>query len=238
MQRVKLLSTFSKEHKMSKITIFNINGSEIFSHECEGNTIKTTVEEAVKQGVNLTHAILNGAVLNGAVLNGAILNGAILMGAILYSANLYGATLTGANLYGANLTGANLTGTDLTGTDLTGANLYGANLYGANLTDTDLTDTDLTDAKLSRANLIGAYLTRANLDGEILSSKTPISLTNLKWPVLITDGYMRIGCQRHTHSEWGNFSDEEISKMAEGAGEFWKQWKIGLIEMCKVHAKS
>jgi hypothetical protein len=49
---------------------------------------------------------------------------------------------------------------------------------------------------------------------------------------------MRIGCERHTHSEWKNFSDEEISKMAEGASEFWKQWKIGLIEMCKVHAKS
>jgi uncharacterized protein YjbI with pentapeptide repeats len=208
---------------MNKITIFNINGSEIFSHECEGNTVKITVEEAVKQGVSLAYATLHNSNLTGANLTGAILTGAYLNGTDLSGANLHGTTLYAVNLTGVNLTGAILTGTDLSGAVLDGAILNGAVLNGA---------------YLYGANLYGANLKGANLDGEILSSKPPISLTNLKWLVLITDGYMRIGCQRHTHSEWENFSDEEISKMAEGAGEFWKQWKEILIEMCKVHAKS
>jgi hypothetical protein len=188
---------------MSKITIFHINGQEIFSHSCEKNTIKITVEEAVKRGVSLA-----------------------------------GAKLTRANLDGANLHCANLTRANLTRANLTRAYLYGANLTYADLSRADLSRVNLTHANLYGANLTRADLTGANLDGEILSSKPPISLTNLKWRVFITDGYMQIGCQRHTHSEWENFSDEEISKMAEGAGKFWKQWKDGLIEMCKVHAKS
>jgi hypothetical protein len=49
---------------------------------------------------------------------------------------------------------------------------------------------------------------------------------------------MRIGCHQHTHSEWENFSDEEISKMAEGVSEFWKQWKEALIGLCKAHSLS
>jgi hypothetical protein len=43
---------------MSKITIFNATSEELFTHECEGNTIEITIEEAVKQGVNLTPEIL------------------------------------------------------------------------------------------------------------------------------------------------------------------------------------
>lgn len=48
----------------------------IFAHECENNTIKTTVEAAVSAGVSLNGAELNYAELNHAKLNGAKLNGA------------------------------------------------------------------------------------------------------------------------------------------------------------------
>ena len=73
---------------MTKIEIKTIWGDIIFTHEKENNTVKDTLQEAVKSGANL-------------------------YGANLYGANLYGANLRGADLGGANLRGANLCGADL-----------------------------------------------------------------------------------------------------------------------------
>ena len=99
------------------------------------------------------------------------------------------------------------------------ANLAGANLVGANI---------------AGANLVGANLDGAYLAGEVLT-KTPLSLLNLKWPVLVTSQCMRIGCRRHTHAEWAAFDDDTISDMSPGALDFWNQWKGVLLEMCKQH---
>ena len=151
-------------------------------------------------------------------------------------ANLYGADLRGANLRSANLYGANLDGADLRGANLYGADLRSANLYGADLRSANLCGADLDGADLDGANLDGADLRGADLDGEELS-KTPIQINNLKWFVLISDKYLRIGCQRFTIEEWRNFSDEEIVKMDFGALKFWRQWKVSLLAMCDAHNK-
>jgi len=100
------------------------------------------------------------------------------------------------------------------------ANLAGANLAGANL---------------ARANLDRANLDGANLDGEKIS-KAPLSLLNLRWSVLVSDGYLRIGCQRHKHEEWAEFDSDEIDDMHEDAAEFWAQWRAPLLAMCAAHA--
>ena len=68
---------------MTKIEIKTIWGDIIFTHEKENNTVKDTLQEAVKSGANLY--------------------GANLRGADLYGADLRGANLRGANLYGADL---------------------------------------------------------------------------------------------------------------------------------------
>ena len=68
---------------MTKIEIKTIWGDIIFTHEKENNTVKDTLQEAVKSGANLRGADLYGADLRGA--------------------NLYGADLCGADLYGADL---------------------------------------------------------------------------------------------------------------------------------------
>ena len=87
-----------------KIEIKNrFNGNVIFTHECENNTIKITVEAAVKLKVNLSEANLSGANLYRANLSEANLSGAN-----LYRANLSGANLYRANLYRANLSEANI----------------------------------------------------------------------------------------------------------------------------------
>ena len=148
------------------------------------------------------------------------LESAVRAGANLDGANLRGANLRGANLYGANLRGADLYGANLRGADLDGANLCGANLCGANLCG---------------ANLYGANLRGADLDGEILK-RTPLTVTGLRWFVLITDGFLRIGCQRHSHADWANFSDEQIAQMDSHASAFWTTWKAPLLSMCAAHA--
>ena len=93
---------------MTKIEIKTIWGNIIFTHEKENNTVKDTLQEALKSGANL------------------------------YGADLRGADLGGADLYGADLYGADLRGADLRGADLGGADLYGADLYGADLRGADL----------------------------------------------------------------------------------------------------
>ena len=105
------------------IQIKSIFGKLLFEFEKENNTIKDTVEEAVKNGANLYRASLDGASLNGASLDRANLDGASLSGA-----NLSGASLDGANLDRANLDGANLYRASLDGASLDGASLDRANL--------------------------------------------------------------------------------------------------------------
>ncbi|MGE5622223.1 MAG: pentapeptide repeat-containing protein [Bacillota bacterium] len=109
------------------------NGSILFAHEAEENSLAITLAMALKAGANLRGADLRGADLGGADLYGANLRGADLRGADLGGADLGDADLRGANLGGADLRGADLRGADLGGANLGGANLGGANLYGKKL---------------------------------------------------------------------------------------------------------
>lgn len=115
------------------IEIKSVSGSLLFKYECENNTIKKTLEEAVMKGVDLHSADLSNTDLN--------------------DANLCDANLRRANLRGANLRYANLRNTDL----------HGANLCYVNLSDTDLRDANLCSANLYCANLRCANLSGANL---------------------------------------------------------------------------
>ena len=88
-----------------KIQIRSIFGKVLFELEKENNTIRETLEEAVR-----VYADLRGADLESANLRGADLRGANLRGADLESANLRGANLRGADLESADLRGADLRG--------------------------------------------------------------------------------------------------------------------------------
>ena len=125
---------------MKTIEIKNINGVVLFSHTAEDNTVKITVEEAVKKNVNLE------------------------------GADLEGADLEGADLEGANLRNTRLKDADISWADLAGANLEGANLEDADLAWADLAGANLEDANLKDANLKGAFLKGANLNGAVLNA--------------------------------------------------------------------
>ena len=125
---------------MGEIQIKNIDGVVLFSHTAENNSIKLTVEEAVKKNVNLALADLGDA-------------------------ELAWADLAGANLEGANLEDADLSWADLIGANLEDANLKDANLKGANLNEANISGADLADADLEGAKLEWAILDGANLIG-------------------------------------------------------------------------
>ena len=78
---------------VEKIQIKDIDGNVLFEYECEGNTLKRTVEVAVSSNANLENANLYNVNLRYAYL---------------YNANLENANLENANLEYANLEYANL----------------------------------------------------------------------------------------------------------------------------------
>jgi uncharacterized protein YjbI with pentapeptide repeats len=141
--------------KLHKIQIRDRKGDVLFEHECEGNTIRATVEMAVRKRVSL-----EGAILSYADLREANLSGAKMSGAILISARLKGATLAFADLKGADCKWA-----ILEGANLTGANLSQACFRSASLENTLLCDADMGNADISNAFLREAVLTNAVLAG-------------------------------------------------------------------------
>lgn len=102
------------------IQIKSTSGDVLYEHTCEENSVRKTVESAVRDRVYLYYANLSVTDLSVTDLSGA---------------NLRDADLSGAYLYGADLSYANLRFANLRDADLSGANLCGANLRGANLSN-------------------------------------------------------------------------------------------------------
>ena len=138
------------------------------------------------------------------------------------------------NLRRASLSNTNLSHADLSDVNLSHADLRRANLSHADLRHANLRGAHLSNANLSNADLRGVDLIGVNFNGEILT-KPPISIGNLEWAVLITDGYMRIGCQRHTHKDWLEFDEIAIVAMHSEALVFWKKFGHSLLAMCDAH---
>ena len=157
-----------------------LTGTVLFEHDCEGNSVRLTLELAIKSDADLSRANLSGADLSGADLSRANLSGAYLSGA-----NLSGADLSGADLSRANLSRANLSGADLSGANLSGANLSGANL--------------------SSAYLSGAYLkNKEKLVGKRpIFQVGPVGSRHAYFVAYITDKGLRFdaGCQRQITRE-------------------------------------
>jgi len=94
------------DDKKMKIEIKNRDTNDvIFAFDCENNTIKKTVEEAVRLKINLTEANLSRTNLRVANLSWADLSGADLVGAYLSGAYLMGAYLSRTYLSVADLRG-------------------------------------------------------------------------------------------------------------------------------------
>lgn len=125
----------------------------IFSHTCENNAERITVEEAVKQKVSLAYADLKCFNLGFSYLR---------------DIDLSNADLTCTNFYGADMPFAKLNHAILTNAILANTILRGSVLHGANLCNADLSGTDLSNSNLNEVNLINATLFYTCLDGSIV----------------------------------------------------------------------
>jgi len=152
-----------------KVEIKNrFNGNILFSGEFE--SLRLTVEAAIKTSADLRSADLRSADLRYANLRYANLRSADLTSADLRSADLRYADLRYANLRYANLRSADLRYADLRSANLRSADLTSANLTSADLRSADLRSADLRHADLTSANLTSANLTSANLTSADLRS--------------------------------------------------------------------
>ena len=85
----------------------------------------------------------------------------------------------------------------------------------------------------------GSLYVRADFSAPNLTSVEGETITgykylrNLLWPVLITDGFIRIGCQRHSKAAWAGFTDEQIEDMDTNALKFWVKHKANLLDQYK-----
>ena len=103
--------------------------------------------------------------------------------------------------------------------------LRDANLAGVDLEDADLKDADLRGASLIDANLVGADLGDADLVGASGNLKELKTMQIETYLISFTKDILQIGCKRFSHTEWKNFSDDEINKMDSQALSFWNKWK-------------
>ena len=194
------------------------------------------VRWALENGADLSDANLRGADLSDANLRGANLNYTNLSYADLSDADLRYADLSDADLRYADLNGANLSGADLSGANLSGANLSGANLSGADLNYANLSGADLNYANLNYANLSGADLSGADPRGVHGVNDCTKCIQIDTYPITYTAEIIQIGCQRHTHQEWADFTDAQIRAMDGVKALSWwrkyKDWLFKTIEMC------
>lgn len=69
-------------------------------------------------------------------------------------------------------------------------------------------------------------------------TKAPLFIFNIgRWSSSITKTRMSIGCQTHSHDDWRDFTDEEISSMSDEALEFWNRNKAMLLLLCDYCSK-
>ena len=97
-------------------------------------------------------------------------------------------------------------------------------------------DASLSDANLSDANLRHADLSGANLRGAHGVNDHVKCIQIDTYPITYTAEIIQIGCQRHTHQEWAEFTDSQIRAMDGTKALAWwtkyKTWLFQTIEMC------
>ena len=65
-------------------------------------------------------------------------------------------------------------------------------------------------------------------------AKALLSLNGLRWPVSTDGKSIQIGCQHHSVDEWRAFDDRVIAKMDSAALEFWKEYKLVVLDLAEV----
>lgn len=127
-------------------------------------------------------------------------------------------------------------GIKLVGADLSNSDFSKVEIRGAICINSSFVGSRFDGSRFVGSRFVGSSFDGSRFDDEQIT-KPPISLLNTGWPVLITQAFMRIGCQRHSHESWRGFSDNEINDMDSKALDFWKKWGPHLLALCAAHAE-
>lgn len=65
-------------------------------------------------------------------------------------------------------------------------------------------------------------------------AKALLSINGLRWPVSTDGKSIQIGCQHHSVDEWRAFDDRVIASMDDAALEFWKKYKLVVLDLAEV----
>jgi uncharacterized protein YjbI with pentapeptide repeats len=208
-----------------------VDGRILFAHEQEKNSVKITLEAAVRAGADLSYADLSHTDLSYIDLGNIDLSHVDLRYADLSYADLSYTDLSYADLSYAKLVHTVLVSADLSSAKLNFANLSFANLGLAYLTFADLDGANLDGASLDSTDLRFADLETATYGEGVIVGSSPTFINGLTWPVYIFKTHIKIGCRIHSKQEWLAFSDAEIRKMESRAPEFWAKWKKHILWM-------
>lgn len=129
--------------------------SIIFEYEKEGNTMRDTVIQAIRKGIDLGEANLSGAKLHGVDFSNV--------------------NLRNADLYGADLKGCFFTKACLVSAIFRKANLNKARFDGADLLNADLTDAFLVEALLDKAKNVPYYPLACPSEGAFIGWKKVVN---------------------------------------------------------------
>ena len=189
--------------------IHSIKGKKLY--ESKARTIRTTLEEAVANDVDLTGADLRKANLKNASLDGLKAP----------KSCFWGANLACADMAGADLSGSDLRNTALDGVCLAHTKLCKVDLQGAYFSHTILEDADLQGARISCISFFDCDLrTVRNLcdatyvhwgEEEIELETPPIVIKGLPQNIILT-GH---ACIRGTEIlDWSDLDDEQQTAYA------------------------
>lgn len=185
--------------------------------------------ERGNQGTRLEYdstLCMHGLKMRRARLDGANLEMANMVACDLLAASLNSADMRNANLSHAVIEDASFFGAQCFCANFAGAHAFRANFHAANLKCASFANARLCGARFTGAHLDGADFTKADIRGAIGNGKEMVSLQLERWPVVIVQGHMAIGCQQYSIADWWGFSDETIHYMDERhALDWWKKWR-------------
>jgi hypothetical protein len=117
------------------------------------------------------------------------------------------------------------------------ANLARARIEGTEFHWADLEGTNFKETFLPRANFFGANLTDASYGSNVPMTKPPGCLIGFRWPVVLLDTHIKIGCELHLTTEWEAFSCQKIDKMHSEAQDWWWEHREVVLTLARLHAK-
>ncbi len=160
-------------------------------------TLKSTIEAAVQEGVDLSYANLRSAKLKGAALDGLKAQGACFWGADLTGADVGLADLRACDLRAVEMKNTCLAETNLSGADLRGAYFEGCLLEGAVFDDVRLSCPSFWNCGLQNLKSFKGLIYVHEGDVEIPIKSNPLVIHGLNQNLVLLEEYFLWGRELH-----------------------------------------